>query len=77
MDSLFLRCREEDDYQRRLADLLADVHHRRELRTIEGTELFVLLQYLRRLHFLARSAYWARAFHFKARVLEGQKLFVG
>lgn len=55
-DLSFARCREEHEYQRRLAGLLADVRRRPEVPTIVATNLLVLLEDLGKPYFLTRRA---------------------
>lgn len=44
MDSSFIQCREENEYPRRIAGLLADVHRRLEVPTIVATNVLVMAE---------------------------------
>lgn len=57
MDSPFVRCREEDDYQQRLEALLAEVRDRFTVPTLVATDLFCLAEDLCHLYFVANSSY--------------------
>lgn len=46
MDSPFVQCLEEDDYQKRLAVLLAEVRSRPEVPSAVANDLLALLEYL-------------------------------
>lgn len=55
----FVRCRKEDEFQRRLTGLFADICSRPDVPIVVATDLLVLPDDLGRLYFLASRAYWA------------------
>lgn len=73
IDSLFVRCRKEGDYQRRLAGLLANVRRQPEVLTLVAIDLSVLPEDLGWSYVLARRAYWVQEFQFEVHVQERQK----
>lgn len=67
----------EEEYQCRLAGLLADVRRLPEVPNIVATDLLVLAENLVRLYVLARRTNAEREFYFEERVCKRQQLFAG
>lgn len=65
MDPPFVRFRKEDEYQRRLPGLFADVRHRPKEPALLATDLLVPPEDLGRLYILTRRANWAQEIHFE------------
>lgn len=76
-DSLFVQWRKEDDYQKRLAVLLAEIRGRPAVPSVVTVNLLPLLEDLCRLYFMSNRSYWWPKFHFEARVWERQNLLAG
>lgn len=77
MDSPFVRFPEEDGYQQSLAALVAEVRRRSTLPTLIATDLLCLAESLGPLYFVSNHPYWAKEFHFEARVRDHEGLFTG
>lgn len=75
LNSPFLRCREKDNYQKRLADLLAEICRRSEEPSVVAVDQLALPEELRWLYFVSNWDYWWREFYSIARVRERLKLF--
>lgn len=77
MYSTFVRCREEDIYQQRLAFLLAYLCRRPEILTVVPPNLMALPKGFVHLYYVFYRSYWAREFFFRSRVRVRQKIFGG
>lgn len=55
-DSLFVGCREDNEYQRRFSGSLADVRRRPDVPTLVATDQLVFPEDSRRLYFVTRRA---------------------
>lgn len=71
MNSLFVYCRKENEYQQRLAAQLAEVCRQPTVPTVVATDLFYPLDDLGHFFFVADRAYWSTKFHFEP-LLRGQ-----
>lgn len=58
MDRFFVRCRKEDEIQRRLTCLQANVRRRPVVQTTIANHLLVLPEDLRRLYMIVKRVYW-------------------
>lgn len=77
INSPFFRCREEDDYQKSLAVLLAEVQRRLEVPSVVAIDVLALPEDLSQLYFVSNRAYSSRELHFEAQVREQQNLLAG
>lgn len=77
MDSLFVRSLEEDDYQRRLVVLLAEVRRRPEAPSVVDVHRWALPYGLSQVYFVSSAAYRLRELNFKARIQEWKNRLAG
>lgn len=75
IDSLFVRCRDENGYQRRLDLLLADVRRRTKVCTVVLPDSLTLFVYFGQFYYVERRSYWACEYYFESYVYERQKIF--
>lgn len=69
MDSLFVRCLEEDGYKRQPTSLIVGVSQRPEVLIIVSPGLLALNEDYRHLYFVANRSPTAREFFFQSPVL--------
>lgn len=77
MEFPFVRSWGDDDYERQLAGLLADVRRRPYVLTPVATALLLLPENFRLSYFLIGRPYCARESHFEATVCKRQQSFAG
>lgn len=76
-DLIFVRCREENEYRKKLEALLADVRSRSVVPIAVPVVRLALLENLGVLYFESDRAYWSREFYFEARIPKCQRCFGG
>lgn len=67
MESQFVRCREENEYQQLLAALLAEMHRQPTVSTVMAMYLLCIPENLGHFYFVGNCIYWSREPHFEAR----------
>lgn len=77
MDYPYVRCWKRNDYQQRLAALLAGVHPYPTVPTAVITDLLCLPADLKHFYFVGICAYWLQEFYFEARSRSRRSAFSG
>lgn len=68
MHSPFFLCRKEDDYQKRMDTLLAEVYRRQEVPSVVATDSLVFANNIGCFYFMSVRTHRLSEFHFEERV---------